>query len=417
MTVCLNDLSYIPSNNEHNEPTQGDIGNTSNKPTQAIRNEFEELYASANEELYPGCDYVTRLDFMAKFTHFKVKEALEGGPFPLVDTVGYSVRSPRIKESDMIHQRYIDKDPSVNESVELFASACGPSLSPISINSCIVIGVRNNITQILARGESFKDDQYILATKVKQVFYLEDMARRPPDWKVVQDVNHKKVLNGGVIMVEDDHDLIHFDNLSDLALSTSLDDLDFATLNIDGQLMDMSTDVARGHSGNGGGDDRPSPGQIPTGCRGNLKIQQGRQESWQTRYPRANQEPQSNLLREIVKEFPMYYHSWHNIEPEQKVGVIENIMEEMLRLMDLGPNMPSSVPYTDDEIMAIIRRASNGDTFLVLEGFWRDREGKSSLYPSLDARTLTMSMRAGYDEPGEDEDADEDEDVKKDEDS
>ncbi|GJX87173.1 hypothetical protein Tco_0339187 [Tanacetum coccineum] len=57
MTALLNDLSYIPPNNEHNEPTQGDIGETSNEPTQATRNEFEELYASANEELYPGCDY------------------------------------------------------------------------------------------------------------------------------------------------------------------------------------------------------------------------------------------------------------------------------------------------------------------------------------------------------------------------
>nr|GFA53256.1 hypothetical protein [Tanacetum cinerariifolium] len=53
MTALLNDLSYIPPNNEHNEPTQGDIGETSNEPSQATRNEFEELYASANEELYP----------------------------------------------------------------------------------------------------------------------------------------------------------------------------------------------------------------------------------------------------------------------------------------------------------------------------------------------------------------------------
>nr|GFB09645.1 hypothetical protein [Tanacetum cinerariifolium] len=73
MTTLLNDLSYIPQNNEHNEPTQGDIGEKSNELTQATRNEFEELYVSANEELYPGCDYVTRLDFMAKFTYFKVK--------------------------------------------------------------------------------------------------------------------------------------------------------------------------------------------------------------------------------------------------------------------------------------------------------------------------------------------------------
>ncbi|GJZ38117.1 hypothetical protein Tco_0584308, partial [Tanacetum coccineum] len=73
MTAFLSDLSYIPPNNEQNEPNQGDIGETSNELTQAIRNEFEELYASDNEELYLGCDYVTRLDFMTKFTYFKVK--------------------------------------------------------------------------------------------------------------------------------------------------------------------------------------------------------------------------------------------------------------------------------------------------------------------------------------------------------
>nr|GEZ82303.1 hypothetical protein [Tanacetum cinerariifolium] len=73
MIALLNDLSYIPSNNEHNELTQRHIGETSNEPTQATRNEFEELYASANQELYPSCDYVTRLDLMAKFTYFKVK--------------------------------------------------------------------------------------------------------------------------------------------------------------------------------------------------------------------------------------------------------------------------------------------------------------------------------------------------------
>ncbi|GJZ55581.1 hypothetical protein Tco_0610774, partial [Tanacetum coccineum] len=37
----------------------------------------------------------------------------------------------------------------------------------------------------------------------------------------------------------DDHDVIHFNNSSDLALSTSLNDLDFATLNIDGQSTDV----------------------------------------------------------------------------------------------------------------------------------------------------------------------------------
>ncbi|GJV86794.1 RNA-directed DNA polymerase, eukaryota, partial [Tanacetum coccineum] len=79
--ALLNDLSYISPNNEQNEPTQEDIGETSNEPTQAKRNEFEELYVSANEELYPSCDFLTRLDFMAKFTYFKVKGKLTNSIF------------------------------------------------------------------------------------------------------------------------------------------------------------------------------------------------------------------------------------------------------------------------------------------------------------------------------------------------
>ncbi|GJX00536.1 hypothetical protein Tco_0184449 [Tanacetum coccineum] len=208
-----------------------------------------------------------------------------------------------------IRQRHIDndKDPEVSTTSELFALACGPTPTPISVNSCVVNGVRfvvhsrderrttqnsgicspggndgemyygqlqeilefsylsfkvvlfrvkwfdtrnegrkvqrlvlrNNMTQILTKDEAFKDDQYILATQVKQCFYLEDMARRPPHWKVVEHVNHKKFSDGGVIVVEEDPDVIHFDNSSDLPLSTSLNDLNNATLHIDGQSTEV----------------------------------------------------------------------------------------------------------------------------------------------------------------------------------
>ncbi|GKF57924.1 hypothetical protein Tco_0171461 [Tanacetum coccineum] len=66
------------------------------------------------------------------------------------------------------------------------------------------------------------------------------MARRPLGWKVVEHVNHKKFLNGGVIVVEDDPDIIHVDNSSDLTLSTSLNDLEIAALHIDGQSIDVN---------------------------------------------------------------------------------------------------------------------------------------------------------------------------------
>ncbi|GJQ90130.1 hypothetical protein Tco_0001269 [Tanacetum coccineum] len=41
-----------------------------------------------------------------------------------------------------IRQRHVNNDPGVNESSELFALDCGPSQTPISVNSCVVNGVR-----------------------------------------------------------------------------------------------------------------------------------------------------------------------------------------------------------------------------------------------------------------------------------
>ncbi|GJU79841.1 hypothetical protein Tco_1282206 [Tanacetum coccineum] len=281
-----------------------------------------------------------------------------------------------------IRQRHVDndQDPEVSTTSELFALANGPSWTPISVNSCVVDGVRyvvhsrderrttqnsgicspgpdgemyygqlqeiiefkyllfkvalfrvkwfdtsnkgrkvnklvlrNNMTQIDCSREAFKDDQYILVTQVKQVFYLEDKTK--PHWKVVEHVNHKKFSDGGVIVVEDDPDIIHFDNSSDLPLSTSLNDLNNATLHIDGQstvvdappdIIDVpdedddiigdedalpydladsdvedlinvdddgvekmsSADVARSHGGDGSGDDRPPSHVVPTGYGG-----------------------------------------------------------------------------------------------------------------------------------------------------
>nr|GEW90483.1 hypothetical protein [Tanacetum cinerariifolium] len=194
--------------------------------------------------------------------------------------------------------------PKVSTTSELFALACGPTWTPILINSCIVdvvryvvhscnerhttqnndicspgydgemyygqlqeilefkyllfkvglfrvkwfdtqnqgrkvkrLVLRNNMTQIDTIGEAFKNDQYILVTQVKKVFYLKDKAK--PHWKVVEHVNHKKFSDGGVIVVEDNPDIIHYDNSYDLPLSTSLNDLDNATLHIDGQSTEV----------------------------------------------------------------------------------------------------------------------------------------------------------------------------------
>nr|GEZ27554.1 hypothetical protein [Tanacetum cinerariifolium] len=185
-----------------------------------------------------------------------------------------------------IHQHHVDndKDPEVSTTSELFALACGPTWTPILVNSCVVDGVRyvvhslderritqnNDICSPGPDGEMYYGQlqeilefKYLLfkvvlfrvkwfdtrnqGRKVKRLVLRNNMTqidcidKAKPHWKVVEHFNHKKFSNGGVIVVEDDHDIIHFGNSSDLPLSTSLNDLDNATLHIDGQSTDVDT--------------------------------------------------------------------------------------------------------------------------------------------------------------------------------
>ncbi|GKA12721.1 zinc finger, PHD-type containing protein [Tanacetum coccineum] len=218
-----------------------------------------------------------------------------------------------------IRKRHIDKDPGVSTSSELFALACEPTPTLISVNSCIVNGAR------LKKSSSFHicRSKFCCSELSGSTLAMKDVKSNvlslETTWHktrqvVVEDVNHNKFLNGGVIVVEDDHDVIYFDNSSDLALFTSLNDLDFATLHIDGQSIDVDappniidvdedddiiddedtlphdladsddediinvdndddvavvySNVARGHEGDSGGDDRPPLHQIGGGCQG-----------------------------------------------------------------------------------------------------------------------------------------------------
>ncbi|GJW68048.1 F-box domain containing protein [Tanacetum coccineum] len=269
------------------------------------------------------------------------------------------------------------------------------------------------------RGKAFKIDQYILVTQVKQVFYLEDKAK--PYWR---DVNHKTFSDGGVIVVEDDPDIIHFDNSSDLPLSTSLNDLDNATLHIDGQSMEvdapldiidvvdqddditddedalphdladsddedlinvdddgvdkMSADVARSHGGDGGGEDRPPPYYVPTGCMGcfanrgkgkrkpnlggraagrlntrnktrNLSLKEITDKKGpvpirfelrdkQTLMPLDDHVAHwSSYIGEVIRGVPLYYPSWLKVPKERKAALITDIGTQF----DLRPHMES----------------------------------------------------------------------------
>nr|GFB55169.1 hypothetical protein [Tanacetum cinerariifolium] len=250
----------------------------------------------------------------------------------------------------------------------------------------------------------------------------------------------------------------------------------------------MSADVARGHGGDGGGDDRPPPYQVLTGCGGCLdnrgkgnrkpnwvagergvalalpflapnatgveggghgkdwedgsydleRIRRGRpslifEADWDAQLAfwndpknlaRAAQNKQnrekSKMETSATREYPSLIHTFfltHTVggvflNPEEKA-----IYDEMLRLQGLGFNTPTGVPYTEDEIMAIVRGGKHRGTFPVLDGFCQDRErsdGKfSQILTQLESQPEygggSGSVGCRDDEPGDDEDGDEDE--------
>ncbi|GJW00547.1 hypothetical protein Tco_1555798 [Tanacetum coccineum] len=66
-------------------------------------------------------------------------EALEGGPFRPRWIVSFE---RFYEEAEKIRERHVDNDPGVSATSELFALACGPTPTPISVNSCAVNGVK-----------------------------------------------------------------------------------------------------------------------------------------------------------------------------------------------------------------------------------------------------------------------------------
>ncbi|GJU82264.1 hypothetical protein Tco_1284629 [Tanacetum coccineum] len=260
------------------------------------------------------------------------------------------------------------------------------------------------------------------------------MVSRPPRWKVIQDVNHNMFSNWGVIIVEEDHDVIHDNNSSDLTLCISLNVLDFATFNIDSRSTnveappdiidvdedddfidneddvphdladyddevlanddddnddDMSTTAARGHSGDGGGDDpsRTPLRPIGTDChrlprRGRPKIHQGRQGS-------ENSAQWSNLVSEIFKEYPMYHPSYHKIEEEKKAEVLKRLMQHF----DFTPHICSKLwPKIKKGIDQHIAKVYVDNKSALKEKHWTIRAAKTRDVATITSRPPANEM-------------------------
>ncbi|GJR70495.1 uncharacterized protein Tco_0016560 [Tanacetum coccineum] len=100
---------------------------------------------------------------------------------------------------------------------------------------------KNIITSISTRDDWWKHQQYILATQARQVFYLEDPSRSH-HWRVIQDVNHRKIWDKDIIV---DADVIHDTMSSNLALTTNLEVLDYRSLSEVGPLTEVQYNPTR----------------------------------------------------------------------------------------------------------------------------------------------------------------------------
>ncbi|GJV72492.1 Myc-type, basic helix-loop-helix domain-containing protein [Tanacetum coccineum] len=92
--------------------------------------------------------------------------------------------------------------------------------------------IDQGIHHILTDREFHRNNQYILATQVTQVFYLQDLARQPRGWKVVEHVYHRDV-------AESDQDVIHGSSSSHVTLSVGLTNLEHTDLSINAQSTEV----------------------------------------------------------------------------------------------------------------------------------------------------------------------------------
>nr|GEX23942.1 hypothetical protein [Tanacetum cinerariifolium] len=162
---------------------------------------------------------------------------------------------------------------------------------------------------------------------------------------------------------------------------------------VDGSSHKMSTDVARGHDSDGGGDDRPPTHHIPTGCegcfvnrgKGTRKPNLGGRKAGRlhTRQETRNLELKkitdgkgpvpirfvwddkktpmplgdlashwSNYLGELIRKMPLYKPSWQKVQAERRAAIVTKIGELSLsRSKSPKPSkehgrMPARIPIT-----------------------------------------------------------------------
>ncbi|GJZ95339.1 hypothetical protein Tco_0667542 [Tanacetum coccineum] len=269
---------------------------------------------------------------------------------PIIELCSFfkQIYSRTLMEADMICQHYIDKDPGVGASGDLFALAYGPTLTPILVNSCIVNGVR---FVVHSRDERRTTQNNGICSPSEKDGYIMDSL--------------KKFSN--IIDVDEYDDFIDDEDVLPHDLAGS-DDEDLIN-DDDDDVAVMSTYVARVHGGAGGGDDRPPSTLEFHRLPRNLRLRKIT-DQWDPQKIQFEGVPDIDYWPDAKNAARALQNAQNRAKSKvfcrqgsRSLAVIRDMQfeariqyEKMLRLRDLGENTPTCVPYTEDQIIAMVRQ-------------------------------------------------------------
>ncbi|KAK9048839.1 hypothetical protein SSX86_032194 [Deinandra increscens subsp. villosa] len=279
MRGVLNDVAWENIGNEHHTDNE----ENSNEPTEgpsSTNGDLDDLFTLADTPLYPGCDWIStefntalpgsdaqttfpnwfrekinRMKVAAGTSHFSPEiHSLANGPMfantytaCIVNGVRFVVHSRdtrRTTQNSGISTPGLEPGQTYYGVLEEILELTYMREHKVVLFRCKWFKTdnqrcvtKNNITSISTQYEWFKEDQYILTTQANQVFYLQDPSKRNDYWKVVQEVNHRKIWDRDII-TEVSEDVIHDDNSNRHALSANLDDLTYTSLST-GHVMEV----------------------------------------------------------------------------------------------------------------------------------------------------------------------------------
>ncbi|GJY57549.1 putative reverse transcriptase domain, ribonuclease H-like domain, aspartic peptidase domain protein [Tanacetum coccineum] len=267
-----------------------------------------------------------------------------------------------------IRQRHVDnnKDPKVSTTSELFALACGPTWTPISINSCVVDGVRYVVH---SRDERRTTQNSGICSPGPDGEMYYGQLQEILEFKLSSDGQSTKVDAPPYIIdvVDQDDDITDDEDALPHDLADS-DDEDL--INVDDDGVDKMLP--------GPMEDRPPPHHVPTSCMGcfanrgkgkrkpnlgcraagrlnthdktqNLSLKEIMDKKGpvsirfelhdkQTLMPLGDHAAHwSSYIGEVIRGVPLYYPSWLKVPKERKAALITDIGTQF----DLRPHMES----------------------------------------------------------------------------